>query len=140
MVEAIGNLSINFRSDLNILVCRFIQPVPSAFLRQEYENSLEVAREYQARYWLFDLRRRGPVSAEDENWILNHFFPRAEKQANVPQYFAYLLTPSHSHHIRDVISPEKLANFSQLTHISVFDSEEKALDWLALNQTINVNS
>lgn len=140
MVEASGNLSLNFRPDLNILVCRFTQPVSSTLLRQEYENALQAAQEYQARYWLFDLRRRGPVSAEDEKWILDYFFPRAESQVKALQYFAYLVTPSHHVHVREVISAEKLANYSPLTHVSVFDSEEKALDWLALNQTADART
>ncbi len=135
MVEATGNLSLNFRPDLNVLICRFIQPIPSALLRQEYEKALQAAQQYQAHYWLFDLRRRGPISAEDEKWLLDYFFPHAERVANAPLYLAYLVTPSHYLHIQEVISPEKLANYSPLTHIVVFDSEDKALNWLTLNQT-----
>lgn len=134
MVDISGNLFLDFRSDLNILICRFTQPIPSSFLRQEYENSLEVSREYNARYWLFDLRRRGPISAEDESWILDYFFPQAENLTRTHQYFAYLVTPSHYLHIKSMISVENLANFTPLTHIAIFDSENKALDWLALKQ------
>ncbi|KAA5543383.1 hypothetical protein [Adhaeribacter rhizoryzae] len=140
MVEASDNLSLNFRPELNILVCRFIQPIPSALLRQAYGKALQTAQEYQARYWLFDLRRRGPISAEDEKWILEYFFPQAESQVKALQYFAYLVTPSHYVHIREVVSTDKLANYSPLTHISIFDSEDKALDWLALNQTADARA
>ena len=135
MVEAPGNLSVNFRADLNILFCRFVQPTSSALLRNGYQNALNVAQENKARFWLFDLRRRGPALAEDEKWIMEYFFPRVENLTKVHQYFAYLVTPTHYVHVRDVIGLDKLAHYSPLTDIRIFDSEDKAIDWLALNQT-----
>ena len=135
MVNEAGNLSVTFRSDLNILICRFIQPTPSDLLRAGYENALAIAKENNTRFWLFDLRRRGPARPEDETWILESFFPRLEANAQETQYFAYLVTPSHLVHVRGVIGLDKLANYSPHVHISVFDSEAKAIDWLTLNQT-----
>ncbi|GEO05569.1 hypothetical protein AAE02nite_32330 [Adhaeribacter aerolatus] len=135
MVDVAGNLSVTFRSDLNILVCRFIQPTASALLRSGYENALKIAQEYEARFWLFDLRRRGPAQAEDENWILEIFFPQLENITPTTLYFAYLVTPSHLLHVREIIDLNKLAHYSPHIYIAVFDSEAKAIEWLILNQT-----
>ena len=134
MVDVAGNLSVTFRSDMNILVCRFIQPTVSDLLRSGYENASNIAQEYQARFWLFDLRRRGPALPEDESWILDDFFPRLENITRTTLYFAYLVTPSHLLHIREIIDLNKLAHYTPHIHISVFDSEARAIDWLTLNQ------
>jgi hypothetical protein len=140
MVETTGNLAINFRSDLNILFCRFVQPTSSTLLRSGYEHALKTALENHAQFWLFDLRRRGPALAEDEKWIMEYFFPRVESLTHVHQYFAYLVTPSHYVHVRDVIGFDKLAHYSPLTDVRIFDSEEKAINWLVQNQTANAKS
>ncbi|MDB5263692.1 MAG: hypothetical protein JWQ14_2975, partial [Adhaeribacter sp.] len=135
-----GNLSLNFRADLNILFCRFVQPTSSVLLRLGYENALRVAQENHVRFWLFDLRRRGPAQTEDEKWILEDFFPRVEQQTKKYLFFAYLVTPTHYTHVREVIGLEKLAHYSAHSEISIFDSEEKAIDWLMLNQTANAQA
>ena len=135
MIEVPGNLSVIFRSDLNILFCRFIQPVPSALLRNSYENALQKAQENHVQFWLLDLRRRGPALTEDEDWLLEYFFPHVEDITKARHYFAYLVTPTHFLHVKEAISLDKLANFSALIHIAFFDSESEALDWLTSNQT-----
>ena len=137
MVEVLENLSIIYRPDLKILFCRFIQPVTSSQLRRSYDFALGIAQQEQARFWLFDLRRRGPTQAEDENWLLNQFFPRAQALSKHYQYFAYLVTPTHYVYLRDNIGFEKLNNYSQILKINVFDSEEKAVQWLTNKQTQN---
>ena len=138
MVEVLDALNVNYRPDLNILFCRFVQPIPSAQLKSSYEYALQVAQEKQVHFWLFDLRRRGPARQEDEDWILEKYFPRLETHRHLPNYVAYLVTPTHFAHIREKIGMDKLQNYSSLTYIQIFDSEEKALNWLTNNQTINV--
>jgi hypothetical protein len=138
MVEVPDNLNITYRPDLDILYCRFVQPGTSAQLKNGYEKALKVAKEHQASFWLFDLRRRGPARSEDETWILDQFFPRLEAESKRQNFMAYLVSPSHYNHVREVLSLERLETYSPLTRIKLFDSEEQAFEWLTQNQPIKI--
>lgn len=138
MVEALDNLNITYRPDLNILYCRFVQPGTSAQLKAGYENAFKVAKEHQISFWLFDLRRRGPARPEDEIWLLDQFFPRVEAESKRQNFMAYLISPSHYNHVREVLGLERVETYSPLTHIKLFDAEEQALEWLTRNQAIKI--
>lgn len=136
MVEVPDILNITYRPDLDILFCRFAHPVTSAQLKSGYEYTLKIAQEQQVQFWLFDLRRRGPARPEDETWILEIFFFRLEAQSKNQNFVAYLVSPTHYAYVGKVYGFGRLENFSPLTHIKIFDSEEKASNWLIDNQTI----
>lgn len=126
-----SHLQVTYRADLDILFCRWIDPATSVQLHTNYLQALEKATELQIHYWLFDLRRRGPACAEDEAWLLQTFFPQVEASIPGKHYFAYLVTPSHHLHLQQNVEITSIQRYSSRTKIYVFDSEQKAIDWLA---------
>ncbi len=131
MQNTASPLQVTYRPDLNILFCRWIDPSNSVQLQTSYLEALEKAKELKVNYWLFDLRRRGPACPADEAWLLQQFFPLVETSILGKQYFAYLVTPSHYLHIQQEIGMANIQRFSIRTKIYIFDSEQKAIDWLA---------
>ncbi|CAA9256520.1 MAG: hypothetical protein AVDCRST_MAG95-2128 [uncultured Adhaeribacter sp.] len=131
MENSLPYLKVDYRADLDILFCRWISRATSEQLQAGYLFLLDKAKDLAVNYWLFDLRSRGPASPEDQNWLLQNFFPRVE--ANFPgnHYFAYLVTPSHYTYVRESVGMPLLQKYSARTSIYVFDSEQKAINWLA---------
>ena len=123
-------LSFVFREDLNIMILRWIKKVNSAQLRNGYQEALHKAMEFRMRHWLFDLRGRGPICKEDEMWVTNNFFPRAEAQFEDPNFFAYLITPSHQQHIQANGNVETINCNISNCRLKIFMAEEDAVNWL----------
>lgn len=131
MENTLSNLQVSYRQDLDILFCRWLQPCSSVTLQKGYLHALEKAKELQVHYWLFDLRRRGPVSTEDGDWILKTFFPKTEATIPGKHYFSYLVTPNHYQHLQEEIGLISIQQYSARTKIYVFDSEQKAINWIS---------
>jgi hypothetical protein len=127
-------LNLDYRKDLGILFCRWGDPGNSAQIQQGYRAAVGQGKECQVNTWLFDLRRRGPISAEDQNWILQHFFSTVESAIPGKHYFAYLVTPTHYVYIRDSVGLDSIRNFRPNTEIHLFESEQKAVEWLKSKQ------
>ena len=127
-------LSFNYREDLEIMILRWLKEVNSEQLRHGYEEALRKAQEFKVRHWLFDLRGRGPVTKEDENWVTNNFFPRAEAQFQEPNYFAYLVSPSHEQHFQVNGKVETLNCKTSICRFQIFTSEQDAVNWLQESQ------
>lgn len=136
MEEELSYLKVDYRKDLNILFCRWVNPFNSHELHTGYLFALQKARELEVNRWLLDLRRRGPASTEDELWLLNEFFPMVKKKIHGHHAFAYLVTPTHYQHIRDGVSFDKIRNYVPGVTILVFDAEEKAVEWLTSAQAV----
>ena len=131
-----SHLQLTFRKDMSILFLRWSKPVGSELLRTGYSQALDFAEEVGAHLWLFDLRGRGGATPEDEDWILQEFYPSVHERLQRLGYFAYLVSPTHYAHLRDHVGLEKLANFSQAVKIYPFVSELDAVEWLQLNKAI----
>ncbi|KAA6433410.1 hypothetical protein FOE74_13120 [Rufibacter glacialis] len=115
---------------MDILFLRWLLCPDSAQLRDGYRQSLELAKEVQSAYWMFDLRSRGIISPEDEAWMLEQFFPQVEEEISGQSFFANLVTPTHYTHIREGIGLEYLENFGTSAKLGVFLSEQEAIAWL----------
>ncbi|RNI26803.1 hypothetical protein [Rufibacter latericius] len=125
-----SNLHLTYRKDLDILFLRWFRDPDSVQLRQGYLHALDLAKEVRTAYYMFDLRSRGQVSAEDEAWLLQTFFPLLEEELNYPSYYANLVTPTHYAYIRDNVGLELLDKYSDLTKMAVFTAEQDAVAWL----------
>ncbi len=125
-----AQLKLRFRADMQILFLRWSNQVQGNLLRDGYTEALAFAHEVDAHFWMFDLRGRGPASAQDEAWILDEFFPSIGAGLAEPTYFAYLLSPKHHAHIHNVVGLARLAANKGGTHIQVFMSESEAVKWL----------
>lgn len=119
-------LDLCFRADLGLLFGRWLHaPADEAEVRQGYEAALAVAARHGARYWLLDLRRRGPVSSAATGWIIDTFLPRLADCLQCRPCLAYLLSPSH---LNDY-TPCPVAA-SAPCEVALFSDEHAALHWL----------
>ncbi|WP_210489951.1 hypothetical protein [Rufibacter aurantiacus] len=125
-----SNLHLTYRRDLDILFLRWYRSPDSVQLRQGYLQALDMAKEVKTAYYMFDLRSRGQVSADDEAWLLQNFFPSMEEECNHQSYCANLVTPTHFNYIKETVGLEFLEQYSDLTKMGIFLSEQDAVAWL----------
>ena len=133
MIEKViknAHLRLKFRKDMEILFLRWSDRVQGDLLRQGYLGALDFAKEVGANFWMYDLRGRGAALPEDEEWILEEFFKKAEATLQGPQYFSYLLSPNHFAHIQNEVGLDRLSSYGNHTQIKVFMSESEAINWL----------
>lgn len=123
-------LRLVYDQEADIFILRWLEKVNSPELRKGYEKALRTAEEIGARFWLFDLKGRGPASLQDEEWILAEFFPLLEQALGRHNYFAYLVRPEHYRHLRDYVGLVRLQEYSPITKIHAFMSEVDAVQWL----------
>jgi hypothetical protein len=121
-------VDLAFRPDLNLLFGRWLRAATDAEVRQGYEAALSVALPYQARYWLLDMRRRGPVSQAATRWVVEAFLPRLVECMREQLHLAYLLSPSHLH---EAPPQAPTPGTAAPCHIRLFTDECSALHWLA---------
>ncbi|GAB2789820.1 hypothetical protein HNQ93_003257 [Hymenobacter luteus] len=120
------------RDELGVLVVRWPRPVSPLELQQSYTAALAAARPTRTRFWLVDLRHRGPASEDDTQWVLSEFVPQAFKQLKGRVYWAFLVPAAQ-------LSPEEQQTGSpmvmhDMAHVRLFGTEEGALHWLAGRQ------
>lgn len=120
-------LDLSFRADLGLLFGRWLRPpVDEAEFRQGYEAILALAARHGARYWLLDLRRRGPIGAEATRWVTDTFLPQLAERLQCRSCLAYLLSPSHL--TAYAAQPEAAAPAP--CDVALFSDEHAALHWL----------
>ncbi|MBX0292837.1 hypothetical protein K3G63_20505 [Hymenobacter sp. HSC-4F20] len=125
-------VSLQHRDELGILVIRWQRPVSAAELQQSYAAALAAARPTRTRYWLVDLRSRGPASEDDTHWVLTQFVPTLATRLRGPVYLAFLvpagqLTPEE----QEAGAPMVLTDTA---HVRLFATEASALYWLSRRQ------
>ncbi|MFB9863348.1 hypothetical protein [Rufibacter immobilis] len=126
-------IALTYRPDLDVLFLRWPQPVYALATREVYQQVLELARETSARYWLFDVRSRGPLSAEDAQWVMESFYSALHGQLPHIAHVAYLVTPAHTEDLQTTKVIEEMRTqpwYGQGADFEVFTSETDALHWL----------
>lgn len=120
-----------FRSDLNMLVARWLRQPTTDEMHAGYHTMLDLATTTQAQYWLVDVRRREATRSEDTNWMMHTFFPLLARQLTPPVLLAYLFMPTH---LTDLVHN---ANVPPLTYfdgrpyqVQRFIEEQGAINWL----------
>lgn len=119
-------LAIEARPARGFLIARWLRPVTAQELQRGYAAALHVARD--KRYWLLDLRGRGPASEDDTHWVLTQFVPQLAPQLGGRTYLAFLVAATQ-------LSPEQQENgfpmvLDDRAHVRLFAAEEPALRWL----------
>lgn len=124
-------LSLTYRSDLNFLVARWLQPVSGPETRLGYQLILEAAQQCQCAYWLLDGRRRQPADADTTRWGLEEFFPQLARKMGQPVFMSQLLSPDYQQ------LTEALPAFQAADHdpartyqMRRFNDETRAVQWL----------
>ncbi|WP_426490212.1 hypothetical protein [Hymenobacter sp. 102] len=123
-------LSFQIQPELHITIVRWLRPVSAAELVQGYEALLHQPQ--AGRYWLVDLRRRGPASEDDTHWVLTQFVDGLVNQTRQRVYLAFLVAAGQ-------LSEEQQESGSPMVqdeqaHVRLFSEEAPALHWLAGRQ------
>ncbi|AKQ47344.1 hypothetical protein TH63_19540 [Rufibacter radiotolerans] len=139
----IDAIALTYRPDLDVLFLRWPQPVYAFPTRDVYQQVLELAQETKSRFWLFDIRSRGPLSQEDALWVQESFYPQLHGQLGRSIYVAYLLTPAHAEDPDTIAFGELLRTkewYGQDADFEGFTSETDALQWLTERQNVEIQS
>ena len=87
-------LTVHYRADLNLLVCRWQRPVVAAEFEQGYRTMLRAAQETGCPYWLLDVRGRALPEAATLQWFRQEFLPRLTEHLGRPVCLGFLLSPN----------------------------------------------
>ena len=133
MNNAIEYLSANYRSDLNVWVCRWLNLVSQDHLKQCYEYIFGQAIKHKWHFWLIDIRGREKADKDQQDWYFKDFLPEKVKLLTGNNYLAYLVTPSQFIHIQDMRQYYKFDDFNKTSSLTThfFQSEQEAVRWLA---------
>ncbi|MFC6996182.1 hypothetical protein [Rufibacter roseus] len=134
-------IALTHRPDLDVLFLRWPQPVYDFTVREVYQQVLELAEATNARYWLFDIRSRGPLSDADSHWVRNEFYPTLHEKFDHITHVAYLLTPAHAEDhftIKAAEESRKQSWYGKCADFEGFTSETEALHWLKKCQLAEV--
>ncbi|WP_345167949.1 hypothetical protein [Nibribacter koreensis] len=134
-------IALAHRPDMDVLFLRWPQPVYALKPREVYTQVLDLAQETNARYWLFDIRSRGPLSEKDMKWVKQVFYPTLHNQIDRLIYVAYLLTPGHAEDEVTMAHADELRQkewYGQAVEFEGFTSEVDALQWLKRCQLVEV--
>lgn len=124
-----GFLEFHYRPELGTLAGRWLRPVSPEELQQGY---VALAAAHTTRYWLLDLRGRGPASEDDTHWVLTEFVPGLAGQRGRRVYLAFLVGPGQlSADEQQLGSPMVL---DELAHVRLFADEAPAQAWLSGRQ------
>lgn len=86
-------LNISYRSDLDLLVGRWLRPIELAEMQQGYQQLLETAVANNCRRWLLDVRRRQNTHQIGAQWMVSTFLPLLAPQLDGRTRLAYLMAP-----------------------------------------------
>ena len=132
MKQVLAYTSQEYREDLGIIFFRWLSAVNTEQLMAGYTQVLESTDFDKVHCWLFDTRRRGPATAEGEDWYFHTYIPKLLSQLQQRHFIAVLHTPAHYIHLRDVVGFDTFHKYTDGTLLTMdfFDSEQKAVEWL----------
>jgi len=125
-------LEINYQDDFRVLVGRWLRPVTEAEARQDYAHLLAAARHFDARYWLFDIRRRGRSAPATLAWLLSDYYAQAVRELGSPVRLVYFMAPGLRQEFQaDGVVPEPTTYAADLPfRMNQCITEAEALAWL----------
>lgn len=116
-------LTVNYRADLDLLVCRWQRPVAAGEFQQGYRTMLRAAQASGCPFWLLDVRGRALPEAATLAWFRQEFLPRLAEQVGRPVCLGFLLSPSQ------LRQHAPLAN-DHATSLAFFAEEGPLTAWL----------
>jgi hypothetical protein len=128
--------SLEYRSDLGILIGRWLQALPPPEVQGTYQAMLAAAKEHNnCRFWLLDLRRR-PLDGPDLNeWFRDQFSPQVAATLGGPLFSAYLSGPHQRQAAESAEMSEYLRRSASIDSYPLFyDNEADAVTWLREQQ------
>lgn len=90
---AAERLEISYQPDFRVLVGRWLRPVTEAEAQRDYADLLAAARQFEARYWLLDIRRRGRSAPATLAWLLDTYYGQVVRELASPVRLVYFMAP-----------------------------------------------
>ncbi|OWP65036.1 hypothetical protein CDA63_01380 [Hymenobacter amundsenii] len=131
-----ASYTVSYRSDLNVLVMRWLRPNTLAETQVSYQHLLALAHEHTCANWLLDGRRDGPLVLETAQWLGQQFLPDAARQLT-PQLLRLAVFSSPARFEQRLVDMEVAAVVAEATaatqpyQTSLFLDEGKALAWFS---------
>jgi hypothetical protein len=103
--------------------------MPSEAFRASEEKSLQLYREYKAKYphleWFVDARDIGPVSPQDTQWVADRILPQFAKAGLRKEVF---VVPKRA--IGKLTVNNYISTAGKTIEMKLFDTVEAAKNWL----------
>lgn len=80
MTRLLNYYTLDYLSDLDIVVLRWLAPDTLAEAQASYQAALAMALTHKCGNWLLDSRRCGPLDLFQTSWLTRAFFPAAVEQ------------------------------------------------------------
>jgi hypothetical protein len=124
-------LHINYQKDLQVLFCRWRNPVDIRQFSEGYKAALQFAVRQHTKFWLHDLRLRNNSSEEECSWFSRTFVPALKSALGSGNFIAYLMSPLQ----REALVPEgrpiyEPVTFTDALVANFFTNEHDAMAWL----------
>jgi hypothetical protein len=127
--------SIQYRSDLHVLVVRWPEDAPLLQLQADFAAVLASAEEHNTAHWLLDVRRRDQISPELGRWTTTIFYPQAASHfipavlrisvlCSPARMAVYAANPVQMQYLAYGLAPER----SYIMRL--FGDEGTAMEWL----------
>lgn len=119
--------------DSQLVEIRWLKHCSGEPLRNVLSKALECATAYQLTAWLCDVRRLYYIEPSDQAWMLQHLFPRFNRQK---QHRVALLVNKNNFELLATVQTEKEQAFEgeygPYIDMIYFMDREGAEDWLLL--------
>ena len=129
-------LEISYQPTFRMLVGRWLRLVSDAEALQGYNDLLAAARQYDAHYWLLDIRRRDRNSPTTQHWLLASYYPQLVSELGAPIRIVYFMAPGlHEEMQQDNTMPQP-ATYGQHEPFRMNQSitEAESVAWLQAEQ------
>lgn len=88
-------LEIAYRSDLGLLMGRWLCSVAEAELHAGYEAMRQAALHFGCGHWLIDSRRRVCRCLHSAEWVTTHYLPQVQRALGQPLRVGVLVLPDY---------------------------------------------
>lgn len=124
-------LDIIYRSDLDVLVARWLRPINVSEMRRGYDALLTEALKGYHQRWLLDVRRRRNTHLVGAQWMMSTFLPQLGPRLGGHTRLAYLLSPEYLRdEAADAAFPPPGYFAGQPFVADRFIEEQAAIGWL----------
>lgn len=124
-------LEISYRTDLDLLVGRWLRPIELPELQLGYQLLLDAAQAGNCRRWLLDVRRRLNTHQVGAQWMVTTLLPQLEGRLGGRTRLAYLMAPVYLRNEAADAAFPPAAYFVDKPFIGErFIEEKAALAWL----------
>jgi hypothetical protein len=124
-----------YRSDLDILIVRWLTEEELPNFREEYSALLAAGQAHHTRRWLLDIRRRPAPPVEATQWVLAEWLPQVVA-ALAPERLrlAFLVSPTRATTLRTETVSASTVSYIQgpdcAYDLRLFTEEGEATRWL----------